>query len=1269
MKHFKEPAFTLPELAVALTILGILGVLVVPRAASFLVQARRGEAKVNLEHIKSLQAIYRLEHGSASSGWMVGYDGSVNRCNDNDDKELLNPLGFAPKGCDKLRYSYYVDGTKYYAYGASNKEGKWIYPDCQGGGTAPDDCTDSATAGDKLETSDSDPIKVCRNITKYCPGGGAGSNTLPSTIPTPKTCANPPSGVDQNCPTGQQHKNSLSTITLSASADDSDYDSSCCENTTTYMCATPPSGINRCANFQAGQENQVISSSINQATYNSTCCATLTCDNPPAGIDDTCSSGYTRVSGKNSDSFTSTNQGVYDTACCSLTTLRCADASPRTCTGTHSRKEWKDANTGSTEAECCECSVTQPSGTNFECPANTTTITYAWDATAPNCCKGTQVINTVTCQQYKNNISPSPTCGAGKTEKNPLPPNINIPDLATFRSNCCTQSSTCTNGHTTESACNAANGNWNTDNAPNCCTVPPSINSTNCSDYKIANSTITCNNGWIEITPPGTVDITSDADFKSTCCRIKNCDDISCSGNRQNQTTGRATYTGTNATIANCCMCKAESNLATACSGNEPVYDSTEVSGDCCNAPSNQPSNQPSLPKCFSLDDERDGRDRDESKDDDTYNDKDDKEDYCYCSISSPYWDSDPNNDGNTSDGTCKVENPNDKCEQFAETYQKTNGDNYTKRTLCRTAPQSPRPGGGDGWKNKPQAQGDNITSDNFRSKCCEKMTCLEYYESKQSIPPIGKNAFCAQDIPDDNISYSNGYTYLGIEDDGNPATTETITDALKLNLMSAIGAIAFKETCCIPPGSQIAPCIPVCFDGPPYDTINDSSKVCVSDTQKCSHEAVNYGDTANLTSCCVDKECSELTLKQRCERANGSYTPNTGTDPITGNPVGSCNCGEDTADVAHYLSDCQCRVSFGCNSVRTRNPPATCEGDDHRGKWLRAGDDNHRYYSGKDGDPHWWDACCECPDGTRVTGDPIKGRHWRSRLRNPPAMSYTPRCTCSHMPSTERNCPPGKQWIVLHEGTVKRNIDEKPTPENCCKIVCPTSKEPKEINGKMLDRRGGGDGTSSSDAHVFFYDSGTENENCYCPADKPWFTYKSPVGCKASITCSEWATRGYDRQQDGSDLNRYKDASCGTNSDYISNNNDHTFSDPNDAQRTCCTPEVVNPINLTPLTMHCWNAIIHSLKVSDAHRDAKGSSNVNSIITKANNDCFDSPIACSEVETVFDINNYHNPSGTKSVLLEAISNKGPLTCGEGTKPCSTELQAGATNKCPSLNN
>ena len=70
-----NPAFTLPELAVALTILGLLAVLVVPRAASFLVQARRGEAKVNLEHIKSLQAVYRVEHGSISSGWTVGYVG------------------------------------------------------------------------------------------------------------------------------------------------------------------------------------------------------------------------------------------------------------------------------------------------------------------------------------------------------------------------------------------------------------------------------------------------------------------------------------------------------------------------------------------------------------------------------------------------------------------------------------------------------------------------------------------------------------------------------------------------------------------------------------------------------------------------------------------------------------------------------------------------------------------------------------------------------------------------------------------------------------------------------------------------------------------------------------------------------------------------------------------------------------------------------------------------------------------------------------------
>ena len=46
---------TLTELAVALTVLGVLATLVAPQAAAFLVQARRGEAKANLKHIKPNQ--------------------------------------------------------------------------------------------------------------------------------------------------------------------------------------------------------------------------------------------------------------------------------------------------------------------------------------------------------------------------------------------------------------------------------------------------------------------------------------------------------------------------------------------------------------------------------------------------------------------------------------------------------------------------------------------------------------------------------------------------------------------------------------------------------------------------------------------------------------------------------------------------------------------------------------------------------------------------------------------------------------------------------------------------------------------------------------------------------------------------------------------------------------------------------------------------------------------------------------------------------------
>ena len=215
MRHPKETAFSLPEIAVALTILGILAVLVTPRAASFLVQARRGEAKVNLEHIKHLQAIYRVEHGSAnSSTWEVGYTGAGTSKCDNTAAELFNPLGFNPKGCRSLRYSYYIDGTDYYAYGRSDHAGKWIYPDCEGGWTTKE-C--GKKSGDLIRTSDSTSISVCRNIVEYCPTAHGGTPTPTPTTPTPTPTLCVSAGI--TCPTGKTLNTTRAGSTVAACCD------------------------------------------------------------------------------------------------------------------------------------------------------------------------------------------------------------------------------------------------------------------------------------------------------------------------------------------------------------------------------------------------------------------------------------------------------------------------------------------------------------------------------------------------------------------------------------------------------------------------------------------------------------------------------------------------------------------------------------------------------------------------------------------------------------------------------------------------------------------------------------------------------------------------------------------------------------------------------------------------------------------------------------------------------------------------------------------
>ena len=177
---------SLVELMVAVGIVGILAAIAMPRYKSFLVQARRGEAKSNLSHLASLQEMYKVEHfkyydGPAMTGVNgVGYmdgSGNVGNCSDpntGDDEGLANKLGFRPDNCDGLRYFYQFanSGATIIASAASDRNKRFIYPDCSGY-HAQEECGYQYGDAVTLAMSDGKPT-VCRNITKYCPLGVGG---------------------------------------------------------------------------------------------------------------------------------------------------------------------------------------------------------------------------------------------------------------------------------------------------------------------------------------------------------------------------------------------------------------------------------------------------------------------------------------------------------------------------------------------------------------------------------------------------------------------------------------------------------------------------------------------------------------------------------------------------------------------------------------------------------------------------------------------------------------------------------------------------------------------------------------------------------------------------------------------------------------------------------------------------------------------------------------------------------------------------------------
>ena len=116
--HTKS-AFSLVELMVAGAIVGILVMLALPRYQAFTVKARRGEAKSNLSHLRSLQAAYKIDYfdyyrGAPMIGVKgIGYKDGLGRTGDHAcaadpevDKGLCNHLGFEPEALGELRYFY-----------------------------------------------------------------------------------------------------------------------------------------------------------------------------------------------------------------------------------------------------------------------------------------------------------------------------------------------------------------------------------------------------------------------------------------------------------------------------------------------------------------------------------------------------------------------------------------------------------------------------------------------------------------------------------------------------------------------------------------------------------------------------------------------------------------------------------------------------------------------------------------------------------------------------------------------------------------------------------------------------------------------------------------------------------------------------------------------------------------------------------------------------------------------------------------------------------
>ena len=156
-KKIKSSAkgFSIVELMVVVVIIAGLAALASTRLMTMVARGRQAEAKTNLSSIHQLQSAYQL-HADNFAEWAMGTNGAstvgnigtaTKNCGITDTagpgkvagKDGAHKLGWKPKGCEEMRYGYWVivedkGGVERYfavAYASSNTLER-IFPTCDG---------------------------------------------------------------------------------------------------------------------------------------------------------------------------------------------------------------------------------------------------------------------------------------------------------------------------------------------------------------------------------------------------------------------------------------------------------------------------------------------------------------------------------------------------------------------------------------------------------------------------------------------------------------------------------------------------------------------------------------------------------------------------------------------------------------------------------------------------------------------------------------------------------------------------------------------------------------------------------------------------------------------------------------------------------------------------------------------------------------------------------------------------------------------------------